>query len=199
MRKNEDNFYLPHVSKNVKNECKGFDIYIVYYCILNKMSKFIRYFCCYFKSYTSNLNTPLISELTLEEKLSHATWKTCKPFIPPISSGKVIKVYDGDTITIATKLPYDNELYRFSVRLNGIDSAEIKGKTEHERQIASLARDALIGKILGKMVELRNIGTEKYGRILADVYLGDLHINNWMLENNYAIVYNGGTKVIQGN
>ena len=49
------------------------------------------------------------------------------------------------------------------------------------------------------MVELRNIGTEKYGRILADVYLGDLHINNWMLENNYAIVYNGGTKVIQGN
>jgi hypothetical protein len=66
------------------------------------MSKFIRYFCCY--STTSNLNTPLISELTLEEKLSHATWKTCKPFIPPISLGKVIKVYDGDTITIATKL-----------------------------------------------------------------------------------------------
>ena len=35
---------------------------------------------------------------------------------------------------------------------------------------------------------------EKYGRILADVYLGDLHINQWMLDNKHAIPYDGGTK-----
>ena len=29
------------------------------------------------------------------------------PFIPPITCGKVIKVYDGDTLTLASKLPYD--------------------------------------------------------------------------------------------
>jgi hypothetical protein len=28
------------------------------------------------------------------------------PFVPPITSGTVIKVYDGDTITITSKLPY---------------------------------------------------------------------------------------------
>ena len=27
-------------------------------------------------------------------------------FVPPITNGKVIKVYDGDTITIASKMPW---------------------------------------------------------------------------------------------
>lgn len=132
---------------------------------------------------------------TFEEELRGATWKNCVPFVPPVYHGKVIKVYDGDTITIATKLYYDaNTIYRFSVRLRGIDSAEIKGKTEKEKHLAILARDALMAKILGHIVEFRNVSTEKYGRLLADVYFGDLHINGWMLENGYAVPYDGGTK-----
>ena len=50
--------------------------------------------------------------------------------------------------------------------------------------------------VFGKIVYLDNVSTEKYGRILADVYLGDLHINKWMLSNKYAIEYDGGTKKI---
>ena len=52
-------------------------------------------------------------------------------FIPPLKTGKVIKVYDGDTITIASRVPglYNSPIYKFSVRLNGIDSPEMKGKT----------------------------------------------------------------------
>lgn len=143
-------------------------------------------------SHTFLSNPPLS---TFEEELRGATWKNCVPFVPPVYRGKVIKVYDGDTITIATKLYYDaNTIYRFSVRLLGIDSAEIKGKTENEKHLAILARDALMAKILGHVVELRNVSTEKYGRLLADVYLGDLHINGWMLENGYAVPYHGGTK-----
>jgi len=43
------------------------------------------------------------------------TWNETIPFVPPITNGYVIKVYDGDTITIASKLPYINSpLYRFS-------------------------------------------------------------------------------------
>ena len=116
-------------------------------------------------------------------------------FVPPITAGKVVKVYDGDTITIAAKLPnVDSPVYRFSVRLLGIDSAEIKGKTFAEKEIAVRARDALHKLIFGKIVHLKKISTEKYGRILADVYLGDVHLNQWMLDNNYAIPYDGGTK-----
>lgn len=117
------------------------------------------------------------------------------PFVPPITEGDVISVYDGDTITIVSKLPYDaSPLYRFSVRLAGIDCAEIKGKTEYERELAQEAKCALQKLILHKVVVLKNLKTEKYGRVLADVYLGDLHVNQWLIDNKYAVQYSGGTK-----
>ena len=56
-------------------------------------------------------------------------WDDTVVFVPPITDGIVIKVYDGDTITLAQKLPYENSpLFRFAIRLNGIDSPEIKTK-----------------------------------------------------------------------
>ena len=123
-------------------------------------------------------------------------WSNTKIFVPPITKGHVIKVYDGDTITIASKLPIinDEQIYRFSVRLNNIDTPEIKGHTEQEKIAACIARDALKEKILNKEVMLKNVSLEKYGRLLADVYLNELCLNNWMLENKYAVEYHGKTK-----
>ena len=120
------------------------------------------------------------------------------PFVFPITCGQVIKVYDGDTITIASKMPYDaSPLYRFSVRLNGIDTPEIKGKTEDEKSMALEARNKLSELIMNKQVFLKNVSSEKYGRILADVYLDDtIHINQWLIDNRYAVKYDGGTKCI---
>ena len=116
-------------------------------------------------------------------------------FVPPITEGEVIHVYDGDTITIVSKLPYDaSPLYRFAVRLAGIDTAEIKGKTDRERELAQEAKRALQKLILNKVIALKNLKNEKYGRVLADVYLGDLHVNQWLLDNKYAVQYSGGTK-----
>jgi endonuclease YncB( thermonuclease family) len=118
-----------------------------------------------------------------------------KPFIPPIDGGFVIKVYDGDTITIITKLPYENsELYRFSVRLSGIDTPEMKSQCIEEKKMAKEAQESLSNLILHKQITLKNVKTEKYGRILADVYLGETNINKWMLEQHLAVEYNGGTK-----
>lgn len=119
------------------------------------------------------------------------------PFIAPISRGKVIKVYDGDTITIASKLPYSkSEMYRFSVRLNGIDCPEIKGKTEDERECAQLVKQELSNLLMGNVVELKNLQNEKYGRILADVYINGMNINNYMIERRLAVKYDGGTKIV---
>ena len=123
------------------------------------------------------------------------TWQDTVEFTFPINGGRVIKVYDGDTITIAAKLPFDNSpLYRLSVRLNGIDTPEIKGKTGDEKTAAKQVKDALSNLILNKRVSLKNIQTEKYGRILADVYIGELHINQWLITEKYAVKYDGGTK-----
>ena len=122
-------------------------------------------------------------------------WKDTVPFVVPIRGGRVIKVYDGDTITVASYLPFPNSpLYRFSVRLNGIDTPEIKGKNESEKKVASMARDALKERILQKDVELKGVQTEKYGRVLATVYLNNENMNEWMVKEHYAVEYDGGTK-----
>ena len=122
-------------------------------------------------------------------------WLKTKPFVPPVVGGRVIKVYDGDTITIASTIPIkDSPLYRFSVRLNGIDTPEIKGSNEIEKRVALLARDALSEKILYKDVELINVQTEKYGRLLAEVVFCGENMNEWMITKRFAVKYDGGTK-----
>lgn len=132
--------------------------------------------------------------------LGRIEWKDTIPFIPPVDKGLVIKVYDGDTITIAAKLPYpESPMYRFSVRLNGIDCPEIKGKDKNEKECAQIAKDVLSELILHKEVMLKNLETEKYGRILAEVYLGDLNLNKYMIEKRLAVVYDGGTKISPNN
>ena len=128
-------------------------------------------------------------------RMENIHWNDTIEFTYPITAGHVIKVYDGDTITIASKMPYENSpLFRFSVRLNGIDTPEIKSKNETEKILAKKARDSLSQLIMNKHVTLQNVKNEKYGRILADVYLGELHLNKWMIDQSFGVEYDGKTK-----
>jgi endonuclease YncB( thermonuclease family) len=147
-------------------------------------------FCSFFKNKKKNKERRISVN-----NLHDANWDNTAPFVPPVTQGKVIKVYDGDTITIASKLPYkSSEIYRFSVRLRGIDSPEIKSKSPVEKELALNSKMCLSNVILGQIVELKNISTEKYGRILADIYIDNVNVNKWMLENKFAVPYDGGKK-----
>lgn len=123
-------------------------------------------------------------------------WKDAIAYVPNVSRGRIIKVYDADTITIAFYM--DKILYRMSVRLNGIDTPEMKGKTTAEKDAAIIAKNKVSEMVLNKVVTLRNVKLEKYGRLLADVYIGDLHLNQYLLDNKYAVPYDGGTKEVFG-
>jgi endonuclease YncB( thermonuclease family) len=150
-------------------------------------------FCCNKKQIQEQIVQPL-------NYLDSIVYKDTIPFMPPISKGKVVKVYDGDTITIATKLDGFNNspVYRFQVRLNGIDTPEIKSHDEKEKEMAQIARDSLHALIFGKIVRLENIQHEKYGRVLCEVILQDdkieININQWMIKNKFAIPYDGRKK-----
>jgi micrococcal nuclease len=124
-------------------------------------------------------------------------WEDTVEFTFPIRGGRVIKVYDADTITIASRLPhYESPMYRLSVRLNGIDTPEMKGKgvSDEEKEAAKAARDFVHDLVFNKYVRLENIQSEKYGRILADVFIGDIHLNDILITQRYAVKYDGGTK-----
>ena len=137
----------------------------------------------------------------MDISLVDVNWKNTIEFVPLVTEGKVIKVYDCDTITIATKFPYlttlheSNIMYRFHIRLLGIDTPEMKTKDEDEKAIAYLAQKTLSELILNKNVSLKNTSIDKYGRILANVYTDDgIELSKWAIENRFAVFYDGGTK-----
>lgn len=123
-------------------------------------------------------------------------FKELSHFYPDIKKGRVIKVYDGDSITIASRIPEskNNNIYKFNLRLNRIDTPEIKSKNLLEKRYAIKIRDILCKKIMNKMVNIKVIKQDKYGRYLAEVSYKKLNINNWLLNNNYALLYDGGAK-----
>ena len=127
------------------------------------------------------------------------TYKDTIPFVPPITEGTVVKCYDGDSITIASRLPYDaSPLYRFSVRVLGIDCPEMRTKCKDEKQCAKMAKAHLKELIMNQKVKLNVQGTDKYGRVLADVevFKDDQTVNiaEEMIKNRYAVAYAGGKK-----
>ena len=93
------------------------------------------------------------------------------------------------------RLPYKkSKLYKISVRLNSIDCPELKTKNEIEKQCSKIAKQKVSDLLMGKTVQFKNVGMEKYGRLLADVYYKGKSVNEWLLDNHLAIKYDGGTK-----
>jgi len=120
--------------------------------------------------------------------MENIKWEDTEEFVPPLEVGVdyyVIKVYDGDTITIVSKFSWSPKLYRFSVRLRGINAPEIKSKTVG----ANDAKEYLSDLVLHKYVKLERIGTEKYGRILADVLISGQSVSQLLLKNNLVVQF----------
>ena len=108
---------------------------------------------------------------------------------------KVTSVYDGDTFraNIPNYPPLIGE--NIGIRINGIDTPEIRGKCAKE---ISLAKDAqrFAEKTLrsAKVVELRNLQRGKYFRIVADVYADGVNVGGRLIEEGLAVAYDGGRK-----
>lgn len=130
---------------------------------------------------------------------------------------RLVDVYDGDTITCVFPIFGDN-YYKFNIRLNGIDTAELKGDNKLKALEArhkileylckdynyNLKEDCLRSEIqdfLKKhiiVIWLECYDFDKYGRILGDVYKNQEiknTISNILIDANLAYKYNGGTKL----
>lgn len=101
---------------------------------------------------------------------------------------KVISVYDGDTFTIEKK---DITNKNYKVRIRDIDTPELgwRGKCIEENIASKNAKEYLEQNILNKQIKLINLGTDKYGRLLADVYLNNINIGQELVNKHYAVIY----------
>lgn len=111
---------------------------------------------------------------------------------------KVLSVYDGDTFKV--NLPCTEDIFcrDISVRVNGIDTPEMKSENTCEKKKAKEAQ-TLTKRILAKgAVILKNCKRDKYFRLLCDVsVLGEregFDLSKELLNHNLAVEYHGETK-----
>lgn len=107
----------------------------------------------------------------------------------------VVSVYDGDTITVDA-FPWPGQTQRTSVRISGIDTAELRGKCPLEKEKARAAKARTI-ELAGDAVTLVDIHLGKYaGRVVASVILKDgRDLATVLMNDGFARPYSGkGTR-----
>jgi endonuclease YncB( thermonuclease family) len=133
--------------------------------------------------------------------------------------GRLVSMYDGDTVTLA--LPIFGTVYKFNMRLSGIDTPEMKSKLPEVRIQAIRARNRLLQlaglnigldddmkkKDIVAMLESANYlvwvvcgEQEKYGRTLCKLYKDNMagageSFAETLIREKYAYAYGGGTKL----
>ena len=108
---------------------------------------------------------------------------------------KVISVYDGDTfrVDIDSLPPIVGK--NIPIRLNGVDTPEIRGKCQYEKDLALKARDFVRNKLANaKEIKLTKLQRGKYFRVVADVMIDGVSLEKELLENKLAYKYTGGKK-----
>lgn len=108
---------------------------------------------------------------------------------------KVISVYDGDTFKVDIDGLHPLIGRGISIRVNGIDTPEIRGKCEKEKELAIKARDYVKSQLLSATnIELRNVQRGKYFRIVADVYIDGVNLTLLIKSKALGVNYQGGKK-----
>lgn len=178
-------------------------------------------------SSTSSSSCPVLPKNC--EPLTPLEWKclqACDIKTPKFSlkgrmmAGKIVRVVDGDTLDIVVVL--SSVLNKFNVRVAGIDSPEKRTKDKHEKELGITATQFVKTICENQVVLLEMQGEDKYGRLLAHIYVDEFHMRNYlanlswealhecrvstpaqqnfihlnklMIVLNYAKPYNGGKK-----
>jgi endonuclease YncB( thermonuclease family) len=152
-------------------------------------------------------------------------YKSVGIVVPPFSIegleayARVLDIYDGDTIQVA--LNVGGRCNRYNVRMQGIDTCEMKSKNDMIKKRSIKARNTLLSLITGDdtidlyenfkrqsirdrlkkdvyLVYLECGQFEKYGRLLAHISLTEdstMTLANILIERKLGYRYYGGAKL----
>jgi endonuclease YncB( thermonuclease family) len=132
---------------------------------------------------------------------------------------RVVNVYDGDSPTLV--IPFEGKMFKFSTRVFGIDTSEMKSNDMINKDRALRARNRLIElitkvsplpvsatkkdviKLLSRdvyLVWIECMDMDKYGRVLVKVSNGpsdDKTFADVLIEEKLAYPYFGATKLTE--
>lgn len=102
---------------------------------------------------------------------------------------KCIRVIDGDTIVAEVDLGFDT-FKKVKVRLMGIDAPETRTRDLEEKKRGFAAKEYLEDVFAtSKELTLVSNKVDKYGRCLGTIFVGEININEEMIESGMAVVY----------
>ena len=112
---------------------------------------------------------------------------------------KLLRGVDGDTADVMIDLGFDTWV-KSRLRFKGVDTWE-KRTRDKEEKIKGLAASAFTQTYLelneGQFT-IQSYGKGKYGRVLAEIFIDgeEKSLNQLLIENGHAYVYDGGKKQI---
>tara|TARA_R110001583_G_scaffold5788_1_gene30674 strand:- start:5712 stop:6101 length:390 start_codon:yes stop_codon:yes gene_type:complete len=120
-----------------------------------------------------------------------------------IYRGKLDRVVDGDTIDAMIDVGFNIWLKK-RIRFKGIDTWESRTRDLAEKAKGLEAKARLI-ELLDKVsskpgfFRIKSYGVGKYGRLLGEIFIMDkdenqININNKLIEEGHAYIYEGGKK-----
>ena len=104
--------------------------------------------------------------------------------VETVVSGKVIKVADGDTITIL-----NSEKKQIKIRLYGIDAPE------KAQDFGKISKNYMSELVAGKTIDVTVINIDRYGRSVGRIKIDDKEVAEEMLKEGLAWVYTAYCKI----
>ena len=110
----------------------------------------------------------------------------------------VLRIIDGDTVDVDIDLGFSVWLKKQRVRMMGIDTPESRTRDKEEKVRGLLSKKKLtelcpVGSIV-QLMTAKDKNKGKFGRILGTLVVDGVDVNQWLIENNYAVPYLGQSK-----
>jgi endonuclease YncB( thermonuclease family) len=96
---------------------------------------------------------------------------------PDVLEGRVVGVKDGDDIVVLVGKT------QHRIRLANIDAPE------YDQPWGSKAKQALSKRVFGKQVRVNDVGVDRYGRTIGEVYADNVCVNCEQVREGHAWVY----------
>ena len=106
-------------------------------------------------------------------------------------SAIVERIVDGDTIEVRAHIWLGQSL-NIRVRIDGVDTPELRSDCADERRLAAAARDYLAHRLLNKEITLIRVVYDKFGgRVRAEISDADRDIARALIVAGLARPYHG--------
>ena len=122
-----------------------------------------------------------------------------------IYRAKLDRVVDGDTVDALIDVGFDI-WFKKRIRFKGVDTWESRTRNLEEKALGLKAKartKELLEKVSSKSgyFRLKSYGLGKYGRVLGELFIMDAdgkqwNINETLIKEGHAYVYDGGTKKV---